>query len=121
MKITEITGIHFTLDKKIKVYIEKKVEKLIDYIPRHARKSARASVKITKRDARGANQLECEIILELPGRRLVAKDTRDGVLAAIDSVEEKMRGQIRRYKIELEKDRSRGGILNQVKRVLRRR
>jgi ribosomal subunit interface protein len=121
MRIIKITAKHLTIDAKTKVYIEKKVEKLIDYIPRHARKSAQAGVKVTKNEARGGSQLECEIILSLPNRQLVAKDARDGVLAAINGAEEKMRGQIRRYKIELEKTRDKGGILGQVKRALKRR
>ncbi|MDR1197104.1 MAG: ribosome-associated translation inhibitor RaiA [Candidatus Nomurabacteria bacterium] len=121
MKIIEITAKHFTIDSKIRSYIERKTQKLIDYIPRHARKSARISVKITKNEARGAAQLECEMILNLPNRQLVAKESKDGVLAAIDGTEEKMRGQIRKYKVELEKAREENGILNRVKAVLRRR
>jgi ribosomal subunit interface protein len=121
MKIIDITAKHFTIDAKIRTYIEKKVQKLVDYIPRQARKSARSSAKITKNEARGGSKLECEIILNLPGKQLVSKESRDGVLAAIDGAEEKMYGQIRRYKIELEKLRRENGILSRVKRVLKRR
>lgn len=121
MRIIEINAKHFTLDAKIKLYLEEKIQKLIDYVPRHARKSATASAQITKKNARGGDQLECEIILNLPNQRLVAKESRDGVLAVIDGAEEKMRSQIRRYKTELLKARDEGGLLGQLKRAMRRK
>jgi len=120
MRIIEITSKHFTVDAKIKLYLEKKVQKLVDYIPRHARRSATASAQITKKNARGAGQLECEIILNLPSQKLVARECKDGVLAAIDGSEEKMRSQIRRYKAELISARDQGGFLGQLKRSLKR-
>jgi ribosomal subunit interface protein len=121
MKLVEITAKHLTLDAKVKSYAEEKVLKLIDYIPHKSRASAKASIKIDKVESKGAAKLECEILLTLPGRQLVAKESHDGVLAAIDGAESKMRGQIRQYKIELERERSKGGFLGQLKRALRRK
>jgi ribosomal subunit interface protein len=121
MKIIDITAKHLTIDAKVKGYAEEKVQKLIDYIPHKVRDAAKASVKIDKIESKGAAKLECEILLSLPGRQLVAKESHDGVLAAIDGAEAKMRGQIRQYKIELERERSRGGFLGQLKRALRRK
>lgn len=121
MRIIDINAKHFTLDAKIKQYMEDKIQKLIDYIPRHARKSATASAQITKNNARGKDKLECEIILNLPNKVLVAKDSRDGVLAAIDSTSDKMRSQIRSYKAEIVKEREQGGLMGQLKRALRRK
>lgn len=116
----EITGIHYELDDKTKAYVTKKVNKLIDYIPRHARKSASADVKITRIDRKDNNTYECEVILSLPGKTLVAKDSTMNAMAAVDIVEEKIRGQIRRYKDETKKDAPRG-IMARVKRSLRSR
>jgi len=121
VKIIKITAKHFTPDAKVKSYAEEKVQKLINYVPRKSRASAEASVKIDKIESKGAAKLECEILLSLPGKQLVAKKSHDGVLAAIDGAEAKMRGQIRQYKIELEKERSKGGVLGQLKRTLRRK
>jgi ribosomal subunit interface protein len=121
MRIIEISGIHFTMDPKTKAYIEKKVMKLVDYIPRACRKSATAEVRIKKNEARGGDKLECEMIINLPGKKLVAKENRDGVLATIDGAESKLVGQIRRYKIERMKAREQEGILSRVKSVLRRK
>ena len=120
MRIIDITAKHITLDAKVKAYAEEKVRKLIDYIPRRFRESAEASVKLDRIDSKGAARLECEMLLNLPGRQLVAKETHDGILAAIDGAEAKMRGQIRQCKIELERERSQGGFLGQLKRALKR-
>jgi ribosomal subunit interface protein len=120
VRIIDITAKHFTLDAKVKTYAEAKVRKLIDYIPRKFRESAQASVKIDRVESKGGAKLECEILLSLPGRQLVAKESHDGVLAAIDGAEAKMRGQIRQFKIELERERSKGGFLGQLKRALKR-
>jgi ribosomal subunit interface protein len=121
MKLVDITAKHLTLDAKVRSYAEEKVQKLINYIPHKSRDAAQASVKIDKIESKGAAKLECNILLTLPGRQLVAKETHDGVLAAIDGAEAKMRGQIRQYKIELERERNHGGLLGQLKRAFRRR
>ncbi len=122
MENLEITGIHYEIDDKTKAYVTKKIDKLIDYIPRHARQSASADVKIAKVDRKDDNKYECEIILTLPNKTLVAKDSTLNAMAAVDIVEEKILGQIRRYKEEhVKKDRRDSGILSRVKRSLRRR
>jgi ribosomal subunit interface protein len=117
----EISGIHYDIDDKTKTYVTKKVNKFVDYIPRHARKSARAEVKITRINHKDNNVYECEIILNLPEKRLVAKDSTINALAAVDIVEQKILGQIRRYKDERGGERRLGGIMARVKRSLRRR
>jgi ribosomal subunit interface protein len=121
MQIINISGVGFPIDAKTKMYIEEKVMKLIDYIPRHARKSASAEVIVKKNEARGANKLECTMIINLPGKRLVAKEIRDGALAAIGSAESKIIGQIRRYKAELLRAREAESLLTKAKRFLRRK
>lgn len=118
----EITGIHYDIDDKTKTYITKKVNKLIDYIPRSGRASARADVKITRVDRKDKNVYECEILLNLPGKQLVAKDSTMNAMAAVDIVEQKILSQIRRYKAERRNDGVRtGGIMARVKRSWRRR
>lgn len=117
----EVTGINLKIDKRTHKYVAKKCAKLIDYIPRHARSSAFASVKISQVNQKNNNKYECEIILTLPDKTLVASDTAINVLAAVDIVEEKLRGQIRRYKTERTENVKRGGIIARAKRVLNRR
>ncbi len=118
----EITGIHFEIDKKTNAYIQKKISKLIDYIPRHARSSAFASVKISEVNKKDNNKYDCDAILTLPDKKLVAKESAPNALAAIDIVEAKLRGQIRKYKTERRADGVRtGGFVAKLKRSLRRK
>ena len=119
---SEVTGIQFELDDKIKKYIDKKISRLVDYIPRHARPTAFANTKITKVDQKDNNKYECEIILTLPDRTLVARDLAPNAYAAVDIAEVKLKSQIRRYKTERRVDGVRtGGFVAQLKRSLRRR
>jgi len=121
MQIVNISGIGFTIDPQTRTYIEKKIMKLIDYIPRHARKSATAETTIKKTNRSSGSNLACTIIINLPGKQLIAREVRDGVLAAVDSAEAKITGQIRRYKAELIKSRDQNGILSRAKHILRRK
>ena len=118
----EITGIRYEIDKKTSDYVHKKVAKLIDYIPRNSRQSAFANVKISQINQKDNNKYECEVILTLPDKKLVASDAAPNALVAVDIVEAKLRGQIRRYKTERRTDGVRtGGFMAKIKRSLRRR
>ncbi|MDR0957062.1 MAG: HPF/RaiA family ribosome-associated protein [Candidatus Nomurabacteria bacterium] len=120
---TEISAIHYELDEKTEVYARKKVAKLVDYIPRNARPSAFANVKISqisKKDVQ--DKFECEIVLTLPDKVLVASSEAPYVLASIDAVEVKMKSQIAHYKTERRVDGVRtGGFVAKLKRSLRRK
>lgn len=121
MQVVSISGSGFVVDAKTRTYIEKKVLKLIGYIPRHARKSATANVTVQKNGSRGKENIKCTIIMNLPNKQLVAEDQRDGALAAIDGAEHKLASQIRRYKVELLKAREQEGVLGRVKRILNKK
>ena len=118
----EIAGIHYELDEKLEKYINKKVSKLVDYIPRHARPAAFASIKISKVDQKDNNKYQCDIVLNLPDKTLVAKDLAPNPYASVDITEAKLKSQIRRYKTERREDGvNTGGFMAKVKRSLRRR
>ncbi|MDR0955784.1 MAG: HPF/RaiA family ribosome-associated protein [Candidatus Nomurabacteria bacterium] len=118
----DISGVHTEIDDKTKDYVTKKISKLLDHIPRRARNMAAAEVKIIKSSPKSADKWQCEIVLNLPHKRLVAKDSTVNALAAVDIVEQKILGQIRRYKVERRADGVRtGGIMSRVKRSLRKR
>ncbi len=93
-----ITGIKYELNDTTKKYVEKKIGGLDKYLPRHARKSAAADVKISQIDNPGGNKYEVEVILNVPEKVITAKDSTMNVLAAVDIVEAKLNGQIRKYK-----------------------
>lgn len=98
IKNLTITGIRYELTENTKKYVEKKIGALDKYLPRHARKSATADVKISQIDHPGGNKYEVEVILHVPEKVMTAKDSTMNVLAAIDIVEAKMTGQLRKYK-----------------------
>lgn len=93
-----VTGIKMELDDDIKRYVSKKIGRLDRYLPRHARQSAHAEVRI--RDAKKAhgNRYECEVVLHLPEETVTAKDATLNVFAAIDIVEQKVKNQLKKYK-----------------------
>lgn len=93
-----ITGIKYDLTDTTKKYVEKKIGALDKYLPRHARKSVAADVKIHQIDNPGGNKYEVEVIINVPEKVITAKDSTMNVLAAIDIVESKLTGQLRKYK-----------------------
>lgn len=93
-----ISGIKYELNDTTKKYVEKKIGSLDRYLPRHARKSASADVKIAQIDNPGGNKYEVEVIMNVPDKVITAKDSTMNVLAALDIVEAKLSSQLRKYK-----------------------
>ena len=96
----EISGIKYEVNETTKRYVMKKIGRLDRYLPRHARKSASAAIKLKQIDKPNGNKYEAEVVLTVPDRTIVAKDTTVNMLAAVDIVEAKLLTQIRRYKEE---------------------
>ena len=97
----DITGVGaYALDDTTHRYIIKKIGALDRFVPRHARKTIMADVKVAEVNRENGNKYEVEVLLDLPGRRVTAKDTTLNALAAIDIVEAKLASQLRRYKEE---------------------
>ncbi|OYX53799.1 ribosomal subunit interface protein [Candidatus Saccharibacteria bacterium 32-50-13] len=116
IQITDITGIKYDVDEATRKYVTRKIGRLERYLPRHARKSASAEVKLKQIDKSHGNKYEAEIILSVPDKVLAAKDTSSNILATIDIVEAKLAGQLRRYKTETIPHLGRGRILSRFKR-----
>lgn len=116
LRITDITGIKYDIDESTRKYVEKRIGKLEKYLPRHARKSATAEVKLKQIDKSRGNKYEAEVILSVPERTLTATDTSSNMLAAIDVVDAKMAGQLRRYKTETVPHIGRRRVLSRFKR-----
>lgn len=93
-----ISGIKYEPDDKTKRYVMRKVGQLDRFLPRHARKSASAEVKLRQVNRDHGNKYEVEIILNVPDKQLTAKDSTVNMLAAVDIVEHKLASQLRRYK-----------------------
>lgn len=94
----EISGIKYEVNETTKRYVIKKIGRLDRYLPRHARKTAAASIKLKQIDKPHGNKYEAEVILTVPDATLVAKDTTVNMLAAVDIVEAKLVSQLHKYK-----------------------
>lgn len=112
----DITGVKFALDDTTKKYVIKKIGRLDRYLPKHARKSATAEVKLKEVNRNYGNKYEAEVILHVPDKRLTAKDTTMNVLAAVDIVELKLANQLKKYKELHIAHVGRRGVLSRFKR-----
>jgi putative sigma-54 modulation protein len=110
IEIVDITGIKYEVDKATKKYIIKKINQLSNYLPRQVRRNARASAKLKQINQSRGEKYEVEITLSLPHKTLIAKESTNNILAAIDIVEAKIYSQVRRYKDESKKDTPQGTV-----------
>lgn len=95
----EITGVGgYVADDSTKKYIKKKIGGLDRLVPRHARKSIHAEVKLAEVNRDKGNKYEVEINVTVPDKQLAAKDSTMNILAAVDIVEAKLAAQLRKYK-----------------------
>lgn len=111
-----ITGVKFDLDETTKKYVIKKIGRLDRYLPRHARKSAKAEVKLKEINKDHGNKYEAEVILHVPEKILTAKDSTVNILAALDIVEAKLATQLHKYKETNIPHVGRRGVLARFKR-----
>lgn len=98
IKKIEISGVHAVVDTDIRKYVRKKIGKLDNYMPRHARESAHAEVLLKESKAKDKKQCTCEVILYLPKDTLTTKESTLNMYAAVDIVEAKLKNQIKKYK-----------------------
>ena len=70
IKDITITGVKYELNATTKKYVERKIGSLGKYLPRHARKSASADVKIKQIDNPGATSTKLKLSSMCQTRRL---------------------------------------------------
>ena len=97
----DITGIQYNVSEKMQKYVTDRVGKLDRYVPAHARKSLVADVKLRQVNRNHGNKYEAEIILKVPEKTIIAKDTTMNMHAAVDIVEAKLIAQLRKYKASI--------------------
>lgn len=98
LKAIEISGIKYDLDEATKKYVTRKIGRLDKYLPKHARASVKAEVKLKEVNRSHGNKYEAEVIMHVPEKTLTAKDSTVNMMAAIDIVEAKLVNQLRKYK-----------------------
>ncbi len=116
INMIEITGVKYDIDDTTKKYVIRKISRLDRYLPRHARKSAAAEVKLKQVNRENGNKYEAEVILRVPDKVLTAKDSTVNMLAAVDIVEAKLVNQLRKYKQTTMPHVGRRGMLARFKR-----
>ena len=116
IEVIDITGVKYEVDDTTKKYVTKKIGRLDRYLPKHARKSASADIKLKEVNRDHGNKYEAEVILNVPGQVLTAKDSTLNMLAAVDIVEAKIVAQLRKYKEATVPHVGRRGVLGRFKR-----
>ena len=116
----KVTGIAYEVDKPTHKYVVKKIGHLDLYLPRHARKSASAEVKLQQINHDHGNKYQVEVILNIPGKKITAKDSTGNILAAVDIVEAKIQAQLRSYKQESIAHIGRRRLMSVFKRSFKR-
>lgn len=94
----KVTGIAYEVDDTTRKYVIKRIGRLDRYLPRHARKSVSAEVKLEQVNHHHGNKYEAEVILNIPGKLITATDSTSSMVAAVDIVEAKIRSQLSDYK-----------------------
>lgn len=112
----EITGTRYEVDETTRKYVLKKIGRLDRYLPRHARKTVTADVRLRQINADHGNKYEAEVILNIPDKRITAMDSTVNMLAAVDIIEAKLVTQLRKYKEANIPHVGRRGVLSRFKR-----
>jgi ribosome hibernation promoting factor len=111
-----ITGLKVDVDETTRKYVSKKIGRLDRYLPKHARKSATAEVVLREVNRDHGNKYEAEVIMNVPDKQIMAKDSTVNVLAAVDIVEAKIVAQLHKYKQLTMPHIGKRGVLGRFKR-----
>ncbi|NCQ54344.1 ribosomal subunit interface protein [Candidatus Saccharibacteria bacterium CG11_big_fil_rev_8_21_14_0_20_41_19] len=116
----QIVGIAYEIDENTRKYVIKRIGRLDRYLPRHARKTVSAEVKLEEVNHNHGNKYQVEVILNLPGKLVTAKDSTSNILAAVDIVEAKIQAQLRDYKQSAISHIGNRGVMSRIKRSFQR-
>ena len=112
-----ISGVKYEVDDRTKRYVTRKIGQLDRFLPRHARKSVTAEVKLKEVNRDHGNKYEAEVILHVPDKQLTAKDSTVNMIAAVDIVEAKIANQLKKYKdMHIAHTGKTRGVLSRFKR-----
>lgn len=98
----EITGAgKYKIDDNFRKYTEKRLGRLDRYLPSKHKKNISAKVVVSQVNRAHGNKYEISVAIEVPGgKTMTARDEAANVFAGIDIIEAKLKGQIRRFKLE---------------------
>lgn len=109
----------YKISDSFKKYAIKRIGKLDHYLPRGSKKDIVAKIVVSEVDRAHGNKYAISVAMEVPGGKVItAKDECSNVFAGIDILEAKLKGQIRRYKLESTPHLTKKGLKNLfIKRV----
>ncbi len=116
IKKLEIDGVHMTVGDDLRKYVTRKIGKLEKYIPKHARNSVHAEVKLKEGKVKTKEQRTCEVILHLPHEQITVSETTVNMFAAVDIVEEKLKNLLHKYKDKHTSPKLRQRLIARLKR-----
>lgn len=109
----DLSGSNYKISDSFRKYAIKRIGKLDRYLPRGSKKDVVAKVVIAEVDRAHNNKYESSVAMEIPGGKVItAKDECSNVFAGIDIIEAKLKGQIRRFKLEATPHLSKKGLKN---------
>lgn len=94
----DISGVHKKLNADIEKYVQRKIGVLDRFIPKKARESAQADVRIKQSKAKNKQIYECEVILKLPKQKIAVHKKGTTILEVIDLAEDNLKTQLKKYK-----------------------
>lgn len=116
IKSINISGVHKKLNQDTESYVYQKIGLLDKFIPRKARESTHADVKIKQSKAKDKRQFECEVIIKLPKQTLTVHKLGSTVPEAIDLVENNLKIQLKKYKDKHAGPRLHRRVLSRLRR-----
>ena len=109
----DLSGHNYKVSDSFKKYAVKRIGKLDRFLPRGSKKDIIAKIVVSEVDRAHNNKYEISVAMEIPGVKVItAKDECSNVFAGIDIVEAKLKGQIRRYKLEATPHLTKKGLKN---------
>lgn len=120
IKITKLTGIAYEIDDITKRYVTRKIKRLDKYLPRNVRKSATAEIRLEQVDHAHGNKYLVEVVINIPGKTITAKDSTVNIMAATDIVEVKLKNQLEAYKNDTVAHLGRRRMMSSFKRSFSR-
>lgn len=107
----ELSGNNYKVSDSFKKYAVKRIGKLDRYLPHGNKKDVIVKVVVTEVDRAHGNKYEISAAMEIPGGKVItARDECSNVFAGIDILEAKLKGQIRRFKLEKTPHQSKHGL-----------
>lgn len=107
----DLSGNNYKVSDSFYKYATKRIGKLDRYLPRANKKDVVAKIVVTEVDKPHNNKYTISVAMEIPGGKVItAKDDCSNVFAGIDILEARLKGQIRRFKLESTPHLSRKGL-----------